>query len=97
MVWFGEALPIDALQAAEEAAQRCEVLLVVGTSGAVHPAAGLAGLARRAGATVVIINPHASEIDDDAHELIRGTAAGVLPALLDGLSLRSPAGATKDR
>jgi NAD-dependent deacetylase len=83
VVWFGEALPLSALQAAESAAERCDAMLVVGTSGAVYPAAGLAGLARRAGAKVVIVNPHASEIDDEAHELLRGTAATVLPALLD--------------
>ena len=57
-------------------------MLVVGTSGAVWPAAGLAGIARRAGAEVVIVNPDASEIDDQAHWVLRGTAAGVLPALL---------------
>lgn len=85
VVWFGEALPAHALQAAQDAAERCAAMLVVGTSGAVHPAADLASVARRAGATVVIVNPNASEIDDEAHELFRGTAATVLPALLDGL------------
>jgi NAD-dependent deacetylase len=83
VVWFGEELPAAALQAAERAAQRCEVMLVVGTSGAVWPAAGLAALARRSGAWVAIVNPHESEIDGDAHAVLRGTAAGVLPALLD--------------
>jgi len=57
-------------------------MLVVGTSGAVWPAAGLAGQARRHGATVVIVNPHPSEIDAEAHHVLRGTAAEVLPALL---------------
>jgi NAD-dependent deacetylase len=60
-------------------------MLVVGTSGAVWPAAGLAATARRAAAQVAIVNPHASEIDDEAHWVLRGTAAGVLPALLDTL------------
>ena len=63
---------------------QCAVLLVVGTSGAVWPAAGLAGRARRAGATVVIVNPHDSEIDAEANHVVRGTAATVLPAMLDG-------------
>jgi NAD-dependent deacetylase len=82
VVWFGEALPAGALDAAERAASACAVLLVVGTSGAVWPAAGLAGHARRAGACVVIVNPHASEIDAEAHVVLRGTAAQLLPALL---------------
>jgi NAD-dependent deacetylase len=82
VVWFGEPLPIAALTAAERAAAACELMLVVGTSGAVWPAAGLAGRARAAGARVLIVNPQPSEIDDQAHAALRGTAAGVLPALL---------------
>lgn len=82
VVWFGEPLPAHALEAATEAARRCRVALVIGTSGAVWPAAGLAQLAREAGARVVILNPQPSEIDDQAHVLLRGTAAAVLPALL---------------
>jgi NAD-dependent deacetylase len=85
VVWFGEMLPVPAIDAAERAARACAVMLVVGTSGAVWPAAGLAGLARRSGAWVAIVNPHESEIDREAHAVLRGTAAHVLPALLDGL------------
>jgi NAD-dependent deacetylase len=58
-------------------------MLVVGTSGAVWPAAGLAARARRAGAQVVMINPQPSGIDADAHVVLRGTAAALLPRLLD--------------
>ncbi|MFN6997606.1 MAG: SIR2 family NAD-dependent protein deacylase [Aquincola tertiaricarbonis] len=82
VVWFGEALPADVLADAEDAARGCTVMLVVGTSGAVWPAAGLAGIARRAGAWVAIVNPAATEIDGDADEHLAGTAAGLLPRLL---------------
>nr|WP_259372111.1 NAD-dependent deacylase [Caldimonas mangrovi] len=82
VVWFGEALPQHALAAAQRAAAECDVMLVVGTSGAVHPAAGLPVLARRAGARVAIVNPGPSEIDDAADVLLRGTAAELLPKLL---------------
>lgn len=82
VVWFGEALPHHALDAAQRAAAGCDVMLVVGTSGAVHPAAGLPALARRAGARVAIVNPGPSEIDAAAHALLRGTAAELLPKLL---------------
>ncbi|MBX3624503.1 MAG: NAD-dependent deacylase [Rhizobacter sp.] len=82
VVWFGEMLPAEALSRAELLAQSCDVMLVIGTSGAVYPAAGLAHTARRAGAKVIILNPEPSEIDDDAHLLLRGTAARILPALL---------------
>jgi NAD-dependent deacetylase len=83
VVWFGEALPRNAFDAAERAAEVCGVMLVVGTSGAVWPAAGLAARARRAGAQVVMINPQPSEIDAEAHVVLRGTAAALLPRLLD--------------
>ena len=82
VVWFGEELPLHALDAAERAASNCAVMLVVGTSGAVWPAAGLAARARRNGAQVLIVNPNESEIDAEAHLVLRGTAAAVLPALL---------------
>jgi NAD-dependent deacetylase len=83
VVWFGEMLPADALANAQLLAESCDLMLVVGTSGAVYPAAGLAHLARRAGGKVVIVNPEASEIDDEAHLLLRGTAARMLPLLLE--------------
>jgi NAD-dependent deacetylase len=82
VVWFGELLPEHAIERAQQLAARCDVMLVVGTSGAVWPAAGLAGLARRAGATVVIVNPEPSEIDAEAAVLLRGRAAELLPPLL---------------
>ena len=85
VVWFGELLPPAALAAAERAARGCALMLVVGTSGVVWPAAGLAVAAREAGATVVVVNPQPTELDDVAHERLTGTAAAVLPALLDGL------------
>jgi NAD-dependent deacetylase len=82
VVWFGEMLPPGAIEAAEAAARACDAMLVVGTSGAVWPAAGLASLARRSGAFVAIVNPHESEIDGAAHAVLRGTAATLLPQLL---------------
>jgi NAD-dependent deacetylase len=82
VVWFGEMLPEEAMASAEQAARACELMLVVGTSGAVWPAAGLAAVARRAGAKVAILNPDESEIDDQAHWVLRGTAATLLPRLL---------------
>ncbi len=82
VVWFGENLPVRALDAAQRAAGHCALMLVVGTSGAVWPAAGLAGQARAAGAKVVVLNPAPSELDGTAHLVLRGTAAGTLPMLL---------------
>jgi NAD-dependent deacetylase len=81
IVWFGEALPREAWERAAEAAARAEVVLVVGTSAVVYPAAALAG--RYAGAAYRIeVNPEPSAISDDLDVSIRGTAAEVLPKLL---------------
>ena len=71
------------MAAAQAAAHACEVMLVVGTSGQVWPAAGLAGSARRAGARVIVVNPDATALDDEADALLRGPSATVLPRLLD--------------
>jgi NAD-dependent deacetylase len=81
VVWFGEPLPAAVLEAAERAVRHCALLLVVGTSGAVWPAAGFAAQARRSGAWVAVINPNPSDLDDEAHTVMRGTAARVLPDL----------------
>ncbi len=82
VVWFGEMLDPDRLAAAEQACREADVLLVVGTSGLVYPAAGLPGVARRAGARVAIVNPQPSEIDHVAEFVVRATAAEALPRLL---------------
>ena len=80
VVWFGEALPLRELQEAEQAARDCDVMLVVGTSGVVYPAAGLARMTR---GRVAVINPHPSDLDDAADAVLRGTAAQLLPFLLE--------------
>lgn len=84
VVWFGEPLPFAVLEAAQHAARQCDLMLVVGTAGAVYPAAGLAHQARHAGARVVVVNPVPSELDGVAHAVLRGTSAQLLPALLAG-------------
>jgi len=80
VVWFGEMLPEGAWQRAVDAAASCDVLLAVGTSAAVYPAAGLIDVAREAGATLIECNPEPSL----AGEAIRLNAAAeaVLPALV---------------
>jgi len=81
VVWFGEALDPAVLARAERASESCDLMLVVGTSGMVFPAASLPRLARAAGAAVVILNPDASDLDGVASEVVRSTAALGLPEL----------------
>jgi len=86
VVWFGEMLDPVVLERAERLAARCDVMLVVGTSGMVYPAAGLAHLAKRGGASVVLVNPNPSDLDDCADLLISDTAGHALPRLFEGMS-----------
>jgi len=82
VVWFGEALPEDAWDRGCAAVAGCELLVVVGTSGLVQPAASLPLLARERGARVVEINPVDSAVSAIAHERLRMPAAAGIPALL---------------
>lgn len=84
VVWFGEALPEAALREAMAAAARCDVLLSVGTSGLVVPAAWLVPIARDAGAHVVVINTDVTAAGGGDVQ-VTGRAAEVLPALVEGV------------
>jgi NAD-dependent deacetylase len=79
VVWFGEALPEAALGAAFAAAREAEVVLVVGTSSLVYPAAALPQLARSAGAFVIELNPEPTPLTPLADLSLRGKAAELLP------------------
>lgn len=85
VVWFGEALPPDVWEAAERAVRAADVLLVVGTSAVVHPAAGLATLARLLGRRVVEINPDPTPLTADVDLSLPGPAGTILPALVSAL------------
>ena len=82
IAWFGESLDPDDLEQSEEALQACEVLLIIGTSGLVYPAAGFASVARAAGVFIAEINldptPNSSIVDVS----IQGRAKDVVPGLL---------------
>jgi NAD-dependent deacetylase len=82
VVWFGEMLPEEAVRRAWREAERAEVLLLVGTSGTVWPAAELPLVARRAGARVVEVNPERSELTGFADLFLQGAAGEVLPRLV---------------
>lgn len=83
VVWFGETLPDDALQAALEAARNADLLLVIGTSLQVQPAAGIVPLALDAGAQVIDINPEPALLPDERVHALAGSAAKVVPRLVE--------------
>ena len=82
VVWFGESLPQDAWMQAADACTDCDVLIVVGTSAQVMPAAGLIGLARESGATIVVVNTEQSGASGLADFELIGCAGELLPEIL---------------
>jgi NAD-dependent deacetylase len=82
VVWFGETLPRDALNAAAEASQLCDVFLSVGTSGLVQPAASLPYVAADSGATVLFLNLDATTAAGPPIYHLNGKAGEVLPTLV---------------
>jgi NAD-dependent deacetylase len=85
VVWFGEALPPEAIERAFFAAQNADIFFTVGTSTQVYPAAQLPYLASDAGAYVVEVNPEPTPFTPIADVSIRGPSGEWLPELLDPL------------
>jgi NAD-dependent deacetylase len=87
VVWFGEALPTGPFEAAVTAAANCQVLITVGTSGVVFPAAEIPQVTARMGGTVIQVNPEPTPLDAVARVNLHGTAAEVLPALVQAVDV----------
>lgn len=84
-VLFGEALPQNALQAAVQAARGVDLMLVIGSSLVVQPAARLPEIAVASGAKLAIINNEPTPLDHLADVLVRTGAGPTLGALADAL------------
>jgi len=83
VVWFGEALPAKELSQAFSLAENADLIMVVGTSGLVHPAASIPFLAKRHGAKVIEVNPEETPITEIAEIRLEGASAKILPDLLE--------------
>jgi NAD-dependent deacetylase len=83
VVWFEEALPHAALQRAVELSQQADVMLVIGTKGAVYPAALLPLYAKEAGATVLEINPQESDITYLAKHWLPMPSGEAMPQIVE--------------
>ena len=82
IVWFGESLAQEDLDKSFQALRHCELLLIIGTSGLVYPAASFAPIAKEQGAFVVELNldptPHSDLVDVS----IQGRAKDLVPLLV---------------
>ena len=82
VVWFGESLPDGMMKEAEHATASAQVFLVIGTSAAVYPAAGLIPFAKHSGAKVIEINTETTALSALADCVLQGPAGELLPRLL---------------
>jgi len=89
-ILFGESLPTTALETAVALAQRCDMMLVVGSSLIVNPAARLPQIAKRQGAALAIVNRTETPLDPLADILIRADAGPTLTALVTALEASTP-------
>ncbi len=86
VVWFGEALPQQEWATAEQRMHTADLVVIVGTSGIVHPAASLPLIAHQRGVPILEITPKPTELSPIATYSWTATAAQALPALMKGLS-----------
>jgi len=89
VVWFGENLPATTWMRAQRLCIALDCLLVIGTSATVYPAAGLIELAKQHESRVIVIDPNPGAAGDQADVFLAGTAAEMLPPLLEGFDIAS--------
>ncbi len=83
-VFFGEAIPSDALVRANRDSRECDLMLVVGTSAAVYPAASMPEIAKSSGAKVVEINPSETPLTGYISDyIILGSSGEVLEKVVE--------------
>jgi NAD-dependent deacetylase len=79
---FGQALVPEVIDRALRVSEECDLLLAVGSTLSVFPAANCVPRAKVAGATIVIVNGDQTAMDRYADHLLMGSIAEVLPALV---------------
>ncbi|HEV2369700.1 MAG TPA: hypothetical protein VGR90_07475, partial [Acidimicrobiales bacterium] len=84
-------LVVADLRRADEAASRCDLLMAVGSSLSVHPAAGLVPVAKASGAAVVIVNAEPTAYDHLADVVVRGPISVLLPDIVGAPPAMPPA------
>lgn len=88
-IFFGEMIPPSILMRSQQIASRCELMLVVGTSAIVQPAAWMPAIAKDAGAKVIEINPESTPLTRDISDyLIEGKAGPIIRGIINELKKR---------
>jgi len=87
VVWFGEMLPQDVLNAAFYASENCDVFFSIGTSAVVYPAAMLPIAAVRANALLIEVNPETTPLTPSTHHYFNSPSGEILPRLLEEMGI----------
>ncbi len=82
IVFFGERLPQDALKQAWQAAERSDLMIVIGTSLAVYPVASLPSVTKENGGELIYLNVDSGQQDYLFDLIIKGKAGEILPEIL---------------
>lgn len=83
VVWFGEPLPRKALEKAFQLAERADLVLVIGTSGVIYPAAYIPQIVKETGGKVIEVNTEESGVTPIADVFLRGKAGEVMGELME--------------
>ena len=84
-VMFGEPIPPDVLQACWAQVELCDCMLLLGTSGAVSPAAQMPLVAKRQGASLIEVNPYETKLTPRCDVALAGPSGHILPLLVERL------------
>jgi len=84
-VMFGEPIPVDALQSCQRESQRCDCMLLVGTSAVIYPAASFPEIAYHRGASLIEVNPMETPLSGLCAAILRAPAGQALSSLVERL------------
>ncbi len=101
VVHFGEPIPADVMEKAEEESLSCDLMIICGTSAVVYPFAGLprgARLGKGRGVTIVEVNAERTPLTDEgvSDYIIQGKTGEILPLLLEAVGGMQPTGDSPD-
>ena len=81
-VMFGEPIPPKVLDRCQAETERCDCMILIGTSGTIYPAAGFPSLAKHRGATLIEVNPYETPFTEICEVILRAPAAECFPLLV---------------
>ncbi|MEC7880871.1 MAG: Sir2 family NAD-dependent protein deacetylase [Chloroflexota bacterium] len=85
-VMFGEPIPKSILKNSKDAIRDCDLLIIIGSSSTVRPAAGFSWIAKSEGAKLIEININDTKLSSECEIILRGSSSEILPSLYQGIA-----------